>query len=87
MAANGGSMSVAGFRISWSGDSAAGTLRGTVTMTADWDPYTYNITWNGNGGSGHAPTSTNSVEPTTALTVPSNPTRAGYSFKGSEHRQ
>ena len=74
-----GNTPVANFKISWSGSSADGTLKGTATLTGTWAAFTYTISWNANGGSPN--TSTPNVQPETALTLPSNPTRAGYTFK------
>ena len=74
-----GNTPVANFKISWSGSSADGTLKGTATLTGTWAAFTYTISWNANGGSPN--TSTNNAQPETALTLPSNPTRAGYTFK------
>lgn len=71
---------VANFKITWSGSSEAGTLAGTATLTANWAPITYNISWNANGGASN--TSTNNVNADTPITLPTNPTRAGYTFKG-----
>ncbi|MEI3376467.1 MAG: InlB B-repeat-containing protein [Coriobacteriales bacterium] len=81
VAAAGASVAVANFKIVWSGDSAAGTLKGTAVLTAIWNPYTYTIQWNANGGSPN--TTTANVQPTTTVNVPaSNPSRSGYTFKG-----
>ena len=71
---------VSNFKITWSGSSEAGTLAGTATLTANWAPITYNISWNANGGASN--TSTNNVNADTPITLPTNPTRAGYTFKG-----
>ena len=71
---------VANFKITWSGSSEAGTLAGTATLTANWAPITYNISWNANGGT--PTTATNNVNADTPITLPSNPTYAGYTFKG-----
>ena len=71
---------VANFKITWSGSSEAGTLAGTATLTANWAPITYNISWNANGGASN--TSTNNVNADTPITLPANPTRAGYTFQG-----
>lgn len=71
---------VANFKITWTGTSEAGTLAGTATLTANWAPITYNISWNANGGT--PTTSTNNVNADTPITLPSNPTYAGYTFKG-----
>lgn len=74
-----GNTPVANFKISWSGSSADGTLKGTATLTGTWAAFTYTISWNANGGTPN--TSTPNAQPETALTLPSNPTRAGYTFK------
>lgn len=71
---------VANFKITWSGSSEAGTLAGTAMLTANWAPITYNISWNANGGT--PTTATNNVNADTPITLPSNPTYAGYTFKG-----
>lgn len=71
---------VSNFKITWTGTSEAGTLAGTATLTANWAPITYNISWNANGGSSN--TSTNNVNADTPITLPANPTRAGYTFQG-----
>lgn len=71
---------VANFKITWTGTSEAGTLAGTATLTANWAPITYSISWNANGGT--PTTSTNNVNADTPITLPSNPTRSGYTFKG-----
>ena len=71
---------VANFKITWTGTSEAGTLAGTATLIANWAPITYNISWNANGGT--PTTSTNNVNADTPITLPSNPTRSGYTFKG-----
>lgn len=73
-------VAVSNFKITWSGSSEAGTLAGTATLTANWAPITYNISWNANGGASN--TSTNNVNADTPITLPTNPTRAGYTFKG-----
>ena len=71
---------VSNFKITWTGTSEAGTLAGTATLTANWAPITYNISWNANGGSSN--TSTANVNADTPITLPTNPTRAGYTFQG-----
>ena len=71
---------VSNFKITWSGSSEAGTLAGTATLTANWAPITYSISWNANGGASN--TSTNNVNADTPITLPANPTRAGYTFRG-----
>lgn len=71
---------VSNFKITWTGTSEAGTLAGTATLTANWAPITYSISWNANGGSSN--TSTNNVNADTPITLPANPTRAGYTFQG-----
>ena len=71
---------VSNFKITWTGTSEAGTLAGTATLTANWAPITYNISWNANGGASN--TSTNNVNADTPITLPANPTRAGYTFQG-----
>lgn len=71
---------VSNFKITWSGSSEAGTLAGTATLTANWAPITYNISWNANGGASN--TSTNNVNADTPITLPTQPTRSGYTFKG-----
>ena len=73
---------VANFKITWTGTSEAGTLAGTATLTANWTPITYNISWNANGGASN--TSTANVNADTPITLPTNPTRAGY-LPGLEH--
>lgn len=73
-------VSVSNFKITWTGTSEAGTLAGTATLTANWAPITYNISWNANGGSSN--TSTANVNADTPITLPANPTRAGYTFQG-----
>lgn len=73
-------VSVSNFKITWTGTSEAGTLAGTATLTANWAPITYNISWNANGGASN--TSTNNVNADTPITLPANPTRAGYTFQG-----
>lgn len=73
-------VAVSNFKITWTGTSEAGTLAGTATLTANWAPITYNISWNANGGSSN--TSTNNVNADTPITLPANPTRAGYTFQG-----
>lgn len=73
-------VAVSNFKITWTGTSEAGTLAGTATLTANWAPITYNISWNANGGSSN--TSTNNVNADTPITLPTNPTRAGYTFQG-----
>lgn len=40
------------------------------------------VTFNGNGGSGHTPTSKTIAHAAVVGTLPSNPTRAGYTFNG-----
>lgn len=71
---------VSNFKITWTGTSEAGTLAGTATLTANWTPITYNISWNATGGSSN--TSTANVNADTPITLPTNPTRAGYTFQG-----
>lgn len=75
-----GNVPVANFKITWTGDSAAGTLRGTATLIANWTPYTYTIKWDGNGGT--SPSNTTGVKPADTITLPTAPTRSGYTFNG-----
>ena len=75
---------VSDFTISWSGNSFDGTLKGTATLTAMWDPFTFKIQWNADGGtpttttSGHKSTDQVSI-PTATSAIP---TRPGYIFQG-----
>lgn len=75
---------VSNFTISWSGNSFDGTLKGTATLTAMWDPFTFKIQWNADGGtpttttSGHKSTDQVSI-PTATSAIP---TRPGYTFQG-----
>ena len=80
VAANGASVAVANFKIVWTGDSAQGNLVGKATLTAVWNPYTYTISWNANGGTPN--NSTAGVQPTTTINLPTAPSRSGYTFKG-----
>ena len=57
-------------------DKAANT-----TLYARWTVNQYTITFNANGGSGHTPTSV-SANYNSTITLPSNPSRAGYTFAG-----
>lgn len=67
--------------------SGGGSLNGTTytfgssngTLTANWQPITYTLTYNANGGSG-GPDSTTSSSWTINLT--NQPTRENYTFKG-----
>ena len=77
-------VNVSDFTISWSGNSFDGTLKGTATLTAMWDPFTFKIQWNADGGtpttttSGHKSTDQVSI-PTATSAIP---TRPGYTFQG-----
>lgn len=77
-------VNVSDFTISWSGNSFDGTLKGTATLTAMWDPFTFKIQWNADGGtpttttSGHKSTDMVSI-PTATSAIP---TRPGYTFQG-----
>ena len=79
-----GQADVSNFTISWSGNSFDGTLKGTATLTAMWDPFTFRISWDKNGGnpttttSGHKSTDMVSI-PTATSAIP---TRPGYTFTG-----
>lgn len=79
-----GQADVSNFTISWSGNSFDGTLKGTATLTAMWDPFTFKIQWNADGGtpttttSGHKSTDQVSI-PTATSAIP---TRPGYTFQG-----
>lgn len=79
-----GQADVSNFAISWSGNSFDGTLKGTATLTATWDPFTFRISWDKNGGnpttttSGHKSTDMVSI-PTATSAIP---TRPGYTFTG-----
>ena len=79
-----GQADVSNFTISWSGNSFDGTLKGTATLTAMWDPFTFKIQWNAAGGtpttttSGHKSTDQVSI-PTATSAIP---TRPGYTFQG-----
>lgn len=79
-----GQADVSNFTISWSGNSFDGTLKGTATLTAMWDPFTFKIQWNADGGtpttttSGHKSTDQVSI-PTATSAIP---TRPGYTFTG-----
>lgn len=54
---------------------------GTVTMTANWNPWQHTVTYNANGGSGAPGNQTKTYG--SVLTLSSKvPTRTGYSFKG-----
>ncbi len=57
-------------------DKAANT-----TLYARWTVNQYTITFNANGGSGHSPASI-SANYNSTITLPSNPSRAGYTFAG-----
>ena len=79
-----GSVDVSAFKITWTGNSFDGTLKGTATLTAAWTPFTFIIEWNAAGGS---PTTQNTgLKSTDAVPVPTAssaiPTRAGYTFNG-----
>ena len=56
-----------------------GNYAGNVTVTAQWEPINYTITYNLNGGSATNKTSYNIETATFALT---NPTKTGYTFTG-----
>lgn len=77
-------VNVSDFTISWSGNSFDGTLKGTATLTAMWDPFTFKIQWNADGGtpttttSGHKSTDQVSI-PTATSAIP---TRPGYTLQG-----
>ena len=79
----GGNIAVSDFKITWSGNSFDGTLRGVATLTANWTPYTYTVSWNANGGS--PTTSSSNLQSTASVTIPAGnsvPTRGGYTFQG-----
>lgn len=82
IAAAGATVTVANFKITWTGDSAKGTLAGTVTITANWTPFTYTISWDHNYSGRPAPATTTNRKPTDTVTLPAVPTRSGYTFKG-----
>ena len=54
-----------------------------ITLTAQWKANTYTITLNGNNGSGHTTSVTATYNSATlSPSTITNPTRAGYTFKG-----
>ena len=77
-------VNVSDFTISWSGNSFDGTLKGTATLTAMWDPFTFKISWDKNGG--NPTTTTSGHKSTDMVSIPtatsSIPTRPGYTFTG-----
>ena len=76
------SLNFANVKIVWNADKSAGT----ITLSANWGPFTYNIAWNGNGNTTHPATpgvtNVNSVQAGATVTLPTAPTRPGYTFKG-----
>lgn len=76
------SLNFANVKIVWNADKSAGT----ITLSANWGPFTYNIAWNGNGNTTHPATpgvtNVNSVQAGATVTLPTSPTRPGYTFKG-----
>jgi len=63
----------------WSQAVPANMPAENVTLTASWTINTYTITFNTNGGSAVDPIT---QDYDTAITVPANPTRVGYTFNG-----
>ncbi|MDD3302290.1 MAG: InlB B-repeat-containing protein, partial [Candidatus Gracilibacteria bacterium] len=60
-------------------------ITNNITYYAQWTvvlPTTYIVTFNGNGGTGFSPTTKTVVSGTAIGTLPTNPTRAGYTFNG-----
>ncbi len=78
--AAGASVPVSNFKISWTGDSAAGTLVGTATLTANWTAFSYTIAWNTQGG--NTINNTTGLNANSTIALPTAPTRSGYTFKG-----
>ncbi|MBQ8757576.1 MAG: InlB B-repeat-containing protein [Oscillospiraceae bacterium] len=56
------------------------TVNGNVTLTAQWTPIVYTVTYDYNGGSGSPASATGTV--VTAVTLPTPATRSGYRFNG-----
>lgn len=56
---------------------------GDVTLTAQWTPIEYTISFSGNGGTGTDPAQIPYTIESTGVTLPANPyTKTGYSFTG-----
>jgi uncharacterized repeat protein (TIGR02543 family) len=63
-----------------SGTSCVVTMTSNTTVTAVYTPLTYTVTFNSNGGSAVSPIS--GVAYNTTITLPSAPTKTGYTFNG-----
>lgn len=76
------SLNFANVKIVWNADKSAGT----ITLSANWGPFTYNIAWNGNANTTHPATpgvtNVNNVQAGATVTLPIAPVRPGYTFKG-----
>jgi uncharacterized repeat protein (TIGR02543 family) len=66
----------------WTAVTTATVVTGNVTYYAQWSTNSYTATFDGNGGTGHTPTSKSVVYNTAVGTLPTAPTRAGHTFSG-----
>jgi uncharacterized repeat protein (TIGR02543 family) len=53
-----------------------------TTLYAQWTPSVYTVTFNGNNWTGHTPTSKSIPHGSAVWTLPTDPTRTGYTFNG-----
>ncbi|MDD3302854.1 MAG: InlB B-repeat-containing protein, partial [Candidatus Gracilibacteria bacterium] len=58
------------------------TVLGDATVYAQWNVNNYTVIFDGNGGTGHTPTSKSVTYNTAIGTLPSTPTMTGYTFNG-----
>ncbi|MDD2537043.1 MAG: InlB B-repeat-containing protein [Candidatus Absconditabacteria bacterium] len=62
--------------------TASTVVNANVTYYAQWTVLNRTVTFNGNGGSGHSPTTKTVQDGQAVGTLPTAPTRAGYTFNG-----
>ncbi|MDD2537697.1 MAG: InlB B-repeat-containing protein [Candidatus Absconditabacteria bacterium] len=62
--------------------TASTVVSANVTYYAQWTILNRTVTFNGNGGSGHSPTTKTVQDGQAVGTLPTSPTRAGYTFNG-----
>jgi len=63
--------------------SAGTAVTADITVYAKWNSYSYTVTFDKQGGTGTSPSSKTVVSPTTTVvTLPTQPTRASYTFAG-----
>jgi uncharacterized repeat protein (TIGR02543 family) len=63
--------------------TASTTVSNNRTVYAQWDTYSYTVTFNSDGGTAAVPTTKTVATPATTINaLPAQPSRTGYSFEG-----